>query len=90
MTGFPPVAALADKQSTGLFGPTDKMLHIFLPISNPITFIKQKEYTARVYPLYLVQVTGFEPTRLSTPEPDGNVTSVETPMPVLSLFTCLL
>ena len=38
----------------------------------------------------MVRMTGFEPTRLSTLEPDGNVTSVETPVPVLSLFTCLL
>ena len=39
--GFPPVATLADKQSTGLFGPTDKLRCNFLPISNPIS-VKQK------------------------------------------------
>ena len=76
MTGFPPVAALADKQSTGLFGPTDKMLRIFLPISNPTTFIKQKEYTTRVYPLYLVRMTGFEPTRISSLEPETSASAV--------------
>ena len=40
--GFPPVAALADKQSTGLFGPTDKLLCNFLPISNPISKTKRQ------------------------------------------------
>ena len=40
--------------------------------------------------VFLVRMTGFEPTRLSTLEPDGNVTSVETPVPVLSLFTYLV
>ena len=39
---------------------------------------------------YLVQVTGFEPTRISSLEPDGNDTAVETPVPVLSLFAYLL
>ena len=40
--------------------------------------------------IFLVRMTGFEPTRLATLEPDGNVTSVETPIPVLSLFTYLV
>ena len=39
--GFSPVATLADKQSTGLFGPTDKLRCNFLPILNPIS-VKQK------------------------------------------------
>ena len=38
----------------------------------------------------MVRMTGFEPTRLSTLEPDDNATSVETPVPVLSLFTYLV
>ena len=53
VTGFPPVAALADKQSTGLFGPSDKLLRIFLPISNPTTFINKKGTTTRVVPILL-------------------------------------
>ena len=51
------------------------------------------EKDSELYPilsLFLVRMTGFEPTRLSTLEPDGNDTSVETPVPVLSLFTCLV
>ena len=75
--GFPPVAALADKQSFRLFGPADKLLCNFLPISNPTISVKQKGHTTRAYPLCLVRMTGFEPTRLSTLEPDGNDTSVE-------------
>ena len=47
MTGFPPVAALAGKQSTGLFGPTDKSLCDFLPISNPSILINKKSTTTR-------------------------------------------
>ncbi len=53
VTGFPPVAALADKQSTGLFGPSDKLLRIFLPISNPSTLINKKGTTARAVPLFV-------------------------------------
>ena len=45
MTGFPPVAALADKQSFRLFGPADKLLCNFLPISNPTILVKQKGHT---------------------------------------------
>ena len=46
-------------------------------------FIPQKadltEKDSELYPilsLFLVQVTGFEPTRISSLEPDGNATSV--------------
>ena len=42
--GFPPVAALADKQSTGLFGPLDKLLRNFLPISNPYPYKAKRTY----------------------------------------------
>ena len=52
------MAALADKQPFRLFGPTDKMLRIFLPISNPTTFINKKGTTLGAVPLLLVQVTG--------------------------------
>ena len=40
--GFSPVATLADKQSTGLFGLSDKLLRNFLPISNPISKTKRQ------------------------------------------------
>ena len=76
MTGFPPVAALADKQSTGLFGPTDKLLRNFLPISNPTLLIKQKGRALKAHPLCLVRMTGFEPTRLSTLEPETSASAV--------------
>ena len=76
MTGFPPVAALADKQSTGLFGPADKLLRNFLPISNPTTLIKQKGRTPRARPLCLVRMTGFEPTRISSLEPETSASAV--------------
>ena len=88
--GFPPVAALADKQLSTVwsFGQIDKAIFSLFQI--PI-LIKQKGRTAGgAHPLCLVRMTGFEPTRISSLEPDGNVTSVETPVPVLSLFTCLL
>ena len=52
MTGFPPVAALADKQSTGLFGPSDKLLRNFLPISNPYPY-KTKKDVPRGHVLFL-------------------------------------
>ena len=51
---------------------------------------KQNKHNPEAVLILLVQVTGFEPTRISSLEPDGNVTSVETPVPVLSLFTSLL
>ena len=41
--GFPPVAALADKQSTGLFGASHKLHRNFLPSSNPFLYYKQNE-----------------------------------------------
>jgi hypothetical protein len=44
--GFPPVAAFADKQSTGLFGASHKSLTRFSPFFKSPLFIKQK----RVYP----------------------------------------
>ena len=47
------MAALADKQSTGLFGPTDKLLCNFLPISNPTILIKQKGRALKAHPLCL-------------------------------------
>ena len=52
VTGFPPVAALADKQSTGLFGSLHATLartncfRNFLPTSSPVPLQKQKEQTA--------------------------------------------
>ena len=39
--------------------------------------IKQNDRAARALPFHLVRMTGFEPTRLATLEPDGNDTSVE-------------
>ena len=45
--------------------------------SNPTILVKQKGRTSKARPLCLVQVTGFEPTRISSLEPDGNSTSVE-------------
>ena len=45
-TGLPPVAALADKQSTGLFGASHKLLRNFLPISSP-TFLTNQKRTYR-------------------------------------------
>ena len=84
MTGFPPVAALADKQSTGLFGPADKLLRNFLPISNPTTLIKQRGRTTRARPLCLVRMTGFEPTRISSLEPETSASAVP-PHPLISL-----
>ena len=48
--GFPPVAAFADKQSSGLFGAcvhfvyAHKLLRNFLPISNPLFHYKQKQH----------------------------------------------
>ena len=56
------------------------------PISNPTILIKQNGRAARTLPFHLVRMTGFEPTRISSLEPDGNVTSVETPVPMLSLL----
>ena len=64
------------KQSFRLFGPADKLLCNFLPISNPTILIKQKGHTARAYPLCLVQVTGFEPTRISSLEPETSASAV--------------
>jgi len=43
VAGFPPVAALADKQSTGLFGPTDKLLKQFSPYFKSRKTIKTKD-----------------------------------------------
>ena len=76
VTGFPPVAALADKQSTGLFGPTDKLLRNFLPISNPRRAYKKQKADPKGLLFALVQVTGFEPTRLSTLEPETSASAV--------------
>ena len=70
------MAALADKQSFRLFGASHKLHRNFLPISNPTTFIKQKEHIARICPLCLVQVTGFEPTRISSLEPETSASAV--------------
>ena len=61
MTGFPPVAALADKQSTGLFGPSDKLLRNFLPISNPVALPKQK--ADRKGLLFVLRVIGEKDTK---------------------------
>ena len=44
--------------------------------SNPITFIKQNGRASRTLPFHLVQVTGFEPTRLSTLEPETSASAV--------------
>ena len=54
VTGFPPVAALADKQSTGLFGPTDKLLCNFLPISNPVAGTRAKEDATLRYVFFVL------------------------------------
>ena len=54
----------------------DKMLRIFLPISNPSTFINKIGTTTRVVPILLVQVTGFEPTRISSLEPETSASAV--------------
>ena len=43
-TGLPPVAALADKQSAGLFGPTDKLLAQFSPYFKSRHPYKQKRH----------------------------------------------
>ena len=86
MTGFPPVAALADKQSTGLFGPTDKLLRNFLPISNPYPYKTKKGRTTGAHPLCLVRMTGFEPTRISSLEPETSASAV----PPHPLIICML
>ena len=83
-TGFPPVAALCDKQSFRLFGPSDKLLCNFLPISNPTILIKQKGHTQRARPLCLVRMTGFEPTRISSLEPETSASAVP-PHPLIKL-----
>ena len=59
--GFPPVAAFADKQSTGLFGVSHKLLAQFSPYFKSHPFTKQK----RVYPKrvnsFLELEMGFPP-----------------------------
>ena len=58
--GFSPVATLADKQSFRLFGPTDKLLRNFLPISNPIL---TKKAVQNKFELHFLELEmGFEPT----------------------------
>ena len=75
MTGFDSRANYA----TGLAGsdrPPEGHSNTASP-SNPTILIKQNGRAIRTLPFHLVRMTGFEPTRLSTLEPDGNVTSVE-------------
>ena len=47
VTGFPPVAALADKQSTGLFGPSDKLLKQFSPYFKSHRLYKAKKQSPK-------------------------------------------
>lgn len=46
-TGLPPVAALADKQSAGLFGPSDKLLSHSSPYFKSLRPLNKKSTTAR-------------------------------------------
>ena len=90
MTGFPPVAALADEQllTVRSYGQIAMQFSPYFKSHRPY---KQNEHNpGGAVLILLVRMTGFEPTRISSLEPDGNDTSVETPVPVLSLFTYLL
>ena len=89
VTGFPPVAALADEQllTVRSFGQNATHFSPYFKFRRPYD-AKAPRQKSRCF--HMVRMTGFEPTRISSLEPDGNVTSVETPVPVLSLFTCLL
>ena len=71
MTGFPPVAALADEQLLTVRSFGQNATH-FSPYFKSHHLYKQKSTTARVVPILLVRMTGFEPTRISSLEPDGN------------------
>ena len=84
MTGFSPVATLAGKQSTGLFGPSDKLLMQFPPYFKSRHPYKNKKQTTRACFLFLVRMTGFEPTRLSTLEPETSASAVP-PHPLIKL-----
>ena len=44
--------------------------------SNPTTFINKTSTTARAVLILLVRMTGFEPTRLSTLEPETSASAV--------------
>ena len=48
----------------------------FLPISNPTTFINKKGTTTRAVLILLVRMTGFEPTRISSLEPETSASAV--------------
>ena len=54
----------------------------FSPYFKPTTLINKKGTTTRAVPLLLVRMTGFEPTRISSLEPETSASAVP-PHPLL-------
>ena len=74
MTGFPPVAALADEQLSTVRS-CGQIAMQFSP------YFKSRPYNAKTPRpksrcLHMVRMTGFEPTRLSTLEPETSASAV--------------
>ena len=75
VTGLPPVAALADKQPFRLFGPSDKLPAAIFSLSSPSIYQKKKQPELKLRLLFLVQVTGLEPTRIASLEPESSASA---------------
>ena len=82
VTGFPPVAALPTNSPPDclvLASATPSRTNCyrnFLPTSNPTILINKKGTTARAVLFLLVRMTGFEPTRISSLEPETSASAV--------------
>ena len=50
--------------------------------SNPAIYTKQNGRATRTLPFHLVQATGFEPTRISSLEPDSNASRCDSCLPL--------